>query len=116
MPVGNSSQTVFIPAVNSRPGMVVRKMFPRISILAIVLAHCAPGALTKVGPPTLPVTLAITRFREPKKFSRHNCFVELGPWVCSYGQVRTFIGISPRSYHPIATRGSYLRLLWPRHK
>src|SRR6185436_4165966 len=57
MTVANSRQTVFIPTVGPRPGMIVWEITPRAAVCAVVLAHGAPGAFGYVRPPTVPVSL-----------------------------------------------------------
>src|SRR5580658_6153542 len=51
--------------------MIVRKVVPSIAVGTVVLSHRAPGALAEVGPPALPMSLAIAGFDKPDLFIRH---------------------------------------------
>src|SRR6266403_1470881 len=44
-------EAVLVPAISARAGVIVRKIFPRLSGRAIVLAHRSPGAIADVGAP-----------------------------------------------------------------
>ena len=59
--VADSRQTVFIPAIGARAGVIVRQVFPGVAVRAVVFADRAPGALAEVGPPALPVLLCAPR-------------------------------------------------------
>src|ERR1700751_4589134 len=52
--VGNSGQTIFSPAVGTGTGLIVAEVVPRISVLAVVFAHCSPLPFAEVGSPFLP--------------------------------------------------------------
>src|SRR6516162_8910073 len=56
--IAKSTNAVFVPAIGSVAGMVMRKIVPGITVCAVVFAHGSPGALTKIGTPTLPIGLA----------------------------------------------------------
>ena len=56
--VAPAGQTVFIPPVGTAAGMFERKVRPRITIGAVVLADRAPRPLTQVGSPAPPVRCA----------------------------------------------------------
>src|SRR5215510_985096 len=62
MPVGNTGDAVFIPAVCSRPGVIMRQIVSCRAVSAVILADCSPCALAEIGAPTLPVHRAILRF------------------------------------------------------
>ena len=48
--------------------MVVREILPGGPVRAVVFANGAPGALAQIGPPALPVRLALLRFVKPLFF------------------------------------------------
>src|SRR6266567_2866956 len=52
--IADTGQAVFTPVIGSRSRLVVTKVAPGISILAVVLANRAPLALAKVRAPLLP--------------------------------------------------------------
>ena len=60
--VADAGQPIFIPAVGAGTGLVMREIFPGVSIRAVVFAHGAPRALAEVRPPTLPVFPARSGF------------------------------------------------------
>ena len=60
--VADAGQSIFVPAVGAGTGVVVREIFPGVSVRAVVFAHGAPGALAEVGPPALPVLPARSGF------------------------------------------------------
>ncbi len=59
--VADSGQAVFIPAVGSGAGVVVREIIPGVAVGAVVLADRAPGAFAEVGSPAFPVLPALPR-------------------------------------------------------
>ena len=59
--ITDASKTVFAPVVGSGAGLVMCKVIPRVSILAVVLADRTPLALTKVGTPFFPRRLRDSR-------------------------------------------------------
>ena len=56
--VADASQPIFIPAVGARTGVIVGKIFPGVSVGAVVFADRAPRAFAEIRPPALPVLLA----------------------------------------------------------
>src|SRR5215212_265197 len=54
MNIRQTGHTIFIPAVGPRPRMIMRKETPGITVVAVVLAHRAPGTLREIGPPLIP--------------------------------------------------------------
>ena len=52
--VADAGDAVLAPAVGTRPGVIVRQVFPRIAVGAVVLAHGAPLPFAQVRPPVLP--------------------------------------------------------------
>src|SRR5262249_21291359 len=66
--VANARDPVFVPAIGSRTCMVMRQIFPGISIRAVVLAHGSPRSLTQIGSPTLPMFSSCRRFGKPVVF------------------------------------------------
>src|ERR1041385_6220881 len=53
--VADAGQPIFIPAIGAGTSLVVREVFPSVSVRTVVFAHGAPRALAEVGPPALPV-------------------------------------------------------------
>src|SRR3954447_6894597 len=51
MAVANPPDTVLIPAVGTRTGLIVGKIVPNSPFLAVVLAHGRPCPFGKVGSP-----------------------------------------------------------------
>src|SRR5262249_33430129 len=72
MAVANGGEPILVPAVSARAGLVVRKIFPGFAGGAVVLANCAPGTVTDVRPPALPVRLTSSRFFETFFFRIHD--------------------------------------------
>ena len=52
--VGEPRHPVLVPAVGARAGVVVRERAPRVAVVAVVLAHRAPGTLREVRAPLVP--------------------------------------------------------------
>src|SRR5689334_8425432 len=71
MTVANGGESVLVPTVGARAGLVVRKVLPGFSRGAVVLANRAPGPVTDVRSPALPVCLASSRFFETFFFRIH---------------------------------------------
>src|SRR2546429_7011969 len=70
MAVADSADAVFAPAIRARARMVVRDMFPRGAVPAVIFANRAPLALGKVRSPALPILLVRAPFFEPAIFRR----------------------------------------------
>ena len=69
--VADASEAVFIPAIGAGAGVIVREKFPGVAVGAVVLADRAPGTLTEVGTPALPVFLAGSGLFQTKFFLGH---------------------------------------------
>src|SRR5215469_11920781 len=88
--VADSPDAVFAPAIRARARMVVRKIFPRGAVPAVVFANRAPLALGKVGPPTLPILLVRASLFEAAVFyrrdSRHRAmsFMQKAPVMVAF--------------------------------
>ena len=72
MAVANGGKSILVPAIRARAGLGVWKLFPGFSRSAVVLANRAPGAVTHVWSPALPVGLANSRFFETFFFRIHD--------------------------------------------
>src|SRR4051812_32234040 len=59
--VRDAAQPILAPAIGARPRLVVAEVVPGIAVVAVVLAHGAPLALGKIGPPALPGTGQLAR-------------------------------------------------------
>src|SRR6516225_11109023 len=70
MAIAESRQAVLVPPVGPGPRMVMGKVLPGSPAGAVVFAHTAPGALTEVRTPALPMLCSLTGFLEPDTFSR----------------------------------------------
>src|SRR6476661_8478292 len=70
-PIADSGDAVLIPTVGSRPCSIVRQVFPRVAVRAVILADRAPCALAEVRAPTLPVRALLTSLFEPQLFVCH---------------------------------------------
>src|SRR5215469_12642892 len=62
MAVADAADSVFAPAISTRTGMVMRKVFPGSAVGAVIFADRAPLALGKIRSPALPVLLAQASF------------------------------------------------------
>src|SRR3954464_9182539 len=49
--VANAGETIFIPAVGARSGVIVRQGVPGGARFAVILSHCSPGPLGAIRPP-----------------------------------------------------------------
>src|SRR5215472_2040101 len=66
--VADSSDAVFAPAICARARMVVREVFPRRAVQAVIFANRAPLALGEVRSPALPILLVRASFFEAAVF------------------------------------------------
>jgi hypothetical protein len=57
--IANAADAVFTPTVSAAARVIVRQVFPGVSMRAVVLAHRAPLALGQIGAPALPVRLTL---------------------------------------------------------
>jgi hypothetical protein len=55
VPVADTGYAVFVPAIGTRTGVVVREIAPRVTTSAVILAHRSPSTLRKEWAPTVPV-------------------------------------------------------------
>src|SRR3954466_16045322 len=69
--IADAGDSVLVPAVGARAGVVVREVVPGVAVLAVVLANGAPRALGEVRSPALPVPAVLPRLYQPLLFSRH---------------------------------------------
>src|SRR5262249_41617405 len=69
--VANPQQPVFAPAVHTRAGMVVGKVIPGRTVVAVVFAHGAPGPLAQVRAPELPIGDSLAGLSKPLLFLCH---------------------------------------------
>src|SRR5262249_29584303 len=90
--IADAGDAVLVPAVHARARLVVREVVPRGAVGAVVLAHRAPGALGEVGPPALPVRLAIASLGEPSFFVGHAA--EYAPRATRVTRARTSSTVS----------------------
>ena len=57
--IREAREAVFAPAIGSRARVVVREVLPGCPVRAVVFTNRAPLSLAQVGPPALPVSLAL---------------------------------------------------------
>ena len=60
--VANSSDAVFTPSIRARPRMIVRKIFPRRSVRAVIFADSSPFPRAQIRTPALPVRFMLAPF------------------------------------------------------
>src|SRR4051794_2796235 len=53
--VANAGDSVLVPTVSTRAGVIVRKVIPRVAIGAVIFANRSPGALGQEWPPAVPM-------------------------------------------------------------
>src|SRR6516164_8934788 len=66
MVVGNTRQSIFPPMVSARPCLIVGKIIPGISIVAVILANRAPLSFAKVRSPFPPGGQILMAFPKPR--------------------------------------------------
>ena len=64
MAIAETGEAVFVPAVDARSCVIVRKVCPGVAVGAVILADGAPRALGEVRAPALPVLGAKARLLE----------------------------------------------------
>jgi hypothetical protein len=52
--IANAQETVFTPAINPRPGMIVRKEGPGVAVGRVIFADRPPLTLTQIRSPKVP--------------------------------------------------------------
>lgn len=57
MTIADTTKTVLIPAIGTRPRMIMGKRFPCRAVRTVVLSHSSPSPFAQIGPPTFPMTL-----------------------------------------------------------
>ena len=67
--VGDAAQPVLAPAIRAQSRLVMREVVPRVAVLAVVLAHGAPLALTEVRSPLLPRDTRLACLVQPPLFT-----------------------------------------------
>src|SRR4029077_10251816 len=71
MAVGNTHDSVFAPAIGTRPRVIVREEIPGGAVRAVVFSDGSPLALGQVWSPAVPMSGAQTRFFEAFFFRVH---------------------------------------------
>ncbi len=69
VPVANSTNPVFAPAIGPRVGVFERKVFPGRPVGAVVFADGSPLPVGKIRPPALPMLLALPGFFQTMIFN-----------------------------------------------
>src|SRR5271165_1503379 len=68
MIVAQSGEAVLAPVIGARTRLVMAEIVPRVAVLAIVLADCAPLAFAEVWPPLSPWNVPLARLVEAQRF------------------------------------------------
>src|SRR4051794_8026910 len=74
MTIADAADAIFVPSVGPGTSVIVREVFPRGSIGAVVLPHRAPGAFAEVGTPSFPVGSAAFGLAEALFFNGKSRF------------------------------------------
>src|SRR5678809_1569719 len=69
--IGYAGQTIFTPAVCTRASLVVRKIIPRVTALAVVLPYGAPLPFTEIRSPFFPENFLLPSLFKPILFRVH---------------------------------------------
>src|ERR1700693_1386197 len=69
VPIANSADPVFAPAIRPRVRVIEGQIIPGVPIRAIVLANRPPLPLGKIRPPALPVNFTSLARLQPLLFS-----------------------------------------------
>src|SRR6516164_6106654 len=64
--IAKPADPVLAPAIGAAARMVVRKIFPSVAVLAVILAHRSPLALAEIGPPAPPMLTLANRAASPR--------------------------------------------------
>jgi hypothetical protein len=94
MTVAKPGDAIFAPTVGAGTRMIVRKIVPRVTDCAVILADRSPLALGKVWSPAFPVNFSIGACLQPLLFRCHSnrregvlhcirCVAELARWSLS---------------------------------
>src|SRR5271166_3171133 len=74
MIVAQSGEAVLAPVIGARTRLVMAEIVPRVAVLAIVLADCAPLAFAEVWPPLSPWNVPLARLVEARRFGGDAAF------------------------------------------
>src|SRR5688572_28770248 len=78
MTVGDAGQPVFVPAISTGAGLVVRKRFPCGSVRTIVFPDGSPSPFAEIGPPAFPMFLPAGVFIETLLLLGERCRIRGG--------------------------------------
>src|SRR5262245_10296148 len=78
--ITKTREAVLAPMIGARTGLIVTKIVPGVSVLAVVFANGAPLSLAEVGSPLPPWHSFLPRFIQPLRFGRiaRFCGLRLG--------------------------------------
>src|ERR1051325_11547082 len=116
--IADAADSVFAPSIRPAPGMIVGKVFPGVSISAVVFAHGSPLALREIRPPTLPVGFACAILFESLFFGCHIAPVALNDDTTSGAATTLTSNLLHRSNRTIrwaGERAAKRNLQMPRH-
>src|SRR6185437_1352774 len=72
MAVADSADAILTPAIGARPGMVVWKIVPCVTVCAVIFANCSPLPLGKIRTPASPVDGSLGILSQPIFFVGHS--------------------------------------------
>ncbi len=70
LPIGDTKQPVFAPAIRAASCMIVREIIPAISVRRVILANGRPLPFRQIWPPAFPVLGTRCVFLQSLMFSR----------------------------------------------
>src|SRR4051812_21467815 len=70
--IADAAQAIFAPPVSPGAGLVMGEIVPRVAILAVVFADCAPLPLAQVRSPFFPRDSRVARVIQPFLFGNVN--------------------------------------------
>src|SRR6516164_3694163 len=71
--VREASQAVLAPMIGARTRLIIAEVAPRVTIVAIILAHCPPLPLRQIRTPSLPGNRLLPCLLQPPLF---RCLVQ----------------------------------------
>src|SRR5262245_42648714 len=97
MTIADAGDSVFVPAIGARAGMVVRKITPRIAIGTVVFAHRSPSTLGQKRSPAVPMPDPLPGHLQPDAFL---CVVDIHEGICKGSPKKSLYGVTIGFCHP----------------
>src|SRR5271154_4252826 len=66
--IADPGKTTFSPMIGAGPGLVMAEVVPRVTVVAVVLANCAPLPFAEIGAPPSPRNLGCSSLVESNVF------------------------------------------------